>query len=111
MELNEIIKQILGKDISWFDYSKLERGEWSRYAEDARLISGNETFKNELNHYIADLTKFCATMNGTPLSQDKLIILTNVQFGIVVLETFKKRLETIINPKDSEVLTSPFEEI
>src|SRR3990167_10916048 len=103
MNLTETIKQIICGDLSWFDYQKLERGEWSRYAEDAQLISQNDTFKNELNHYIADLTKFCATMNGTPLNQDKLIILTNVQFGIVVLETFKRRLESIISPKGKDV--------
>src|SRR3990167_10014172 len=109
MNLNEAVKQVMGQDLSWFDYTKLEQGEWSRYAEDADLISKNDTFKNELNHYIADLTKFCATMNGTPLNQDKLIILTNVQFGIVVLETFKRRLESIISPKGKDVLTKPFE--
>ena len=43
MNLNETIKQILGRDLEWFNYTKLEQGEWSRYVEDADLISKNDT--------------------------------------------------------------------
>ena len=101
MKTNEIIKEILGRELEYFDYKSRDRGYWQRYFNDAKLIADSEVFQNELNAYIRDLTKFCATMNGYPPTQEKLQILTNVQFGIVVLEDFVKRLGSIEDPRDS----------
>ena len=99
MNLAETIKKIIGREISWFDYKKLDKKSWEIYFNDAKLIRENSTFINELDHYIADLIKYCATMNGIPLSNEKLIILTNVQFGIVALETLRERLKSIEDPR------------
>ena len=102
------IESILKRGIDWYDYKKLDAAQWNAYYNDTQFISQNQTFNNELNHYITDLVKFCATLEGTPLSSDKLIQLTNVQFGIVVLETFKKRLEEIENPSKQKLKEEPF---
>ena len=101
MKLNEAIKGILGRELDYFDYKSRDKGYWQRYYNDAKLIVESDVFQNEIAFYIKDLTKFCATMEGYPPTQEKLQILTNVQFGIVVLEDFVKRLKSIENPSDN----------
>jgi len=101
IEAIKTIEKILGRGIEWFNY-RTDKSLWSRYFAEADQIANSETFNNELNHYIADLVKFCATLEGTPLSSDKLIMLTNVQFGIVVLESFRERLKHVEDPNKSE---------
>lgn len=95
---SKVIEDIIGRGVDWFDVTKLDKGSWRNYFNDAQFVSKSEVFNNELNHYLADLIKLCATMDGMPISTDKLIMLTNVQFGIVVLETFKQRLADIEDP-------------
>ena len=103
MKIDEAIKSILGRDLSYFDYKSRDKGYWQRYYNDAKLIVESDVFTNEVNSYIKDLTKFCATMEGYPPTQEKLQVLTNVQFGIVVLEDFVKRLNSIENPRDNSL--------
>ena len=102
MKTNEIIHEILGRELSYFDYKSRDKGYWQRYFNDAKLIVESDVFQNELSNYVNDLTKFCATMQGYPPTQEKLQILTNVQFGIVVLEDFVNRLKAIEDPRKTE---------
>ena len=86
------IQQIMKRDLSWFDYSKLDQARRITYYADCKNIVEGETFNNELNHYIADLIKFNANE-----SVDFGAVM-NIRASIVALETFKKRLESIDNP-------------
>ena len=95
--LIQCVEEVIGRGLSWFNYEK--SGQWQEYFNDAQYIINNETFNNELLHYNAELVKQCATMDGLPVSTDKLIKLTNLQFGLVVLETLKDRFESVKNPK------------
>lgn len=103
IQTTEVIKQILGRNLEYFDYKARDKNYWQRYFGDSSLISDSEVFKNEVGGYIQDLTKFCATMDGYPPTQEKLQILTNVQFGIIVLEDFVKRLKSIEDPNSNNV--------
>ena len=111
MKTSEVIREILSRDLEYFDYKVQGKSYWQRYYNDAKLISESEVFTNELNFYIKDLTKFCATMEGYPPTQEKLQILTNVQFGIVVLEDFVKRLNSIENPMEVKTSDEIYEPI
>lgn len=102
------IKNLLKKDIQWFDFNKLSQQMKINYYADCQNIVNGETFNNELNHYIVDLIRFCATMDGVK-PEDKLMVLTNVQASIVALETFRKRLESIENPVKFKPEVDPFE--
>ncbi len=104
------IKNLMKRDIEWFDHGKLDQGRKVQYHADAQNVLHNEAFRNELDHYIADLVKFCATMDKIPIA-DKLIVLTNVQTGILVLETFKKRFSDIENPAKITETLDPFDPI
>lgn len=97
----KVLEQVIERGLDWYDYEKLDKAHQQIYFSDANQIINNSTFNNELNHYMADLIKECATMEGTPLGTDKLIKLTNIQFGIVVLETLKERLGSIKDPKEN----------
>ena len=104
MEIQKVIEKILSRPLVYFDYKSRDKGYWQRYFNDAKLISDSDVFNNEITHYINDLTKFCATMEGYPPTQEKLQILTNVQFGLVVLEDFVKRLKSIENPSQTQTM-------
>jgi hypothetical protein len=91
------LKEILSKDLSWYDY-KSNANLWKTYHAEAQTIANSEIFNNEVNHLIADLTKECATLEGTPLSNEKLIKLTNIQAMILLLETFRQRFNQIEDP-------------
>jgi len=95
----EIVEKNIEKNIKWFDYTKLDGASRIIYYNDAKQIIENETFNNELNHYMADLVRFCATLSNK--GDEKLRQLENVQFGIVVLETLKERLSSVENPNNS----------
>lgn len=104
------VKLILSRDIGWFDASKLDQGTKLTYFLDAQNILGNQTFNNEIDHYISDLIKFCATMEGIH-PDHKLTALTNVQASIVALETFRNRFKQIENPTKNAQDADPFETI
>ena len=59
------IESILKSKIDWFDYKKLDGARWNEYFNDAQFIIKNETFNNELYHWISDLIKFAAVETKT----------------------------------------------
>ena len=102
MNLEKVLEQIIGKDLKHYDYHNLDRNAWGNYHADAQKLLREGPFKNELDHYITDLIQLCAKMPATPLTTDKLIVLTNIQLGIVVLETLRDRLKAIEDPSPTK---------
>lgn len=91
-----VIEDIIGRKIDWFDYKKLDQGARSNYKNDADFIRQNETFNNEISHYITDLMKFMA-YEATNFEQ-----ILHTRTSIVTLETFRQRLENIEDPKSNK---------
>jgi len=91
----KVISKILGKDISWFDFNNLEYAEKITYKGNAKAILRNETFLNEYNKYLEDLITHIA-------KSAKIDDIPYLRAGIVVLESFKERLESIEQPDLSE---------
>ena len=92
MKAVEIIKEIIGRGIEWYDYRKLDKGVWREYKNNAHWIAKNETFNNEISHYIADLMKF---MSYESKDFDQVL---HTRTAIIVLETLRERLSSIEDP-------------
>lgn len=90
------ISNILGHNIEWYDYQKMDSGNRITYYNTAQTITNSDVFQNELKHYIADLVHYCATLSGN--ADEKIRKLEATQASIVALETFRERLESIENP-------------
>lgn len=101
----QVIKQLIGRGIEWFDYHKLDKAKQQEYKTDANFIVNSEIFLNELNHYITDLIKFIA-YESNDFNQ-----VLHTRTSIVALETFKQRLQNIEDPKKDETSEQPFEAI
>ena len=93
------LKSILDKDISFFDYKKMDRGSWASYFNDAQMIVKNETFLNELKHFQKDLMEK-AFLDTTDFQQ-----IMHLRTAFITLETLLQRLESIENP-NREVLNT-----
>ena len=87
------IKRILNKDIAWYDYEKLGQQEQMEYYAEAQRIIVSNVFVNELHHYMKDLMEEGFT-NSKNFDQ-----LMHLRASFVTLETFKKRLEEVKDPK------------
>lgn len=101
----KVVEEIIGRGIEFFDYTKLDKGAWRGYYNDAKQIAANETFKNELRHYITDLLKFI----GYEAQNWEQVVHTRT--AIVTLETFKERLESIENPDTQQTHNDEFNPI
>lgn len=99
------IEDIMGRGIQFYDYQKLDQQAWVNYFQDAEQIVKNETFNNELTHYIADLVKFAATESQ---SWEQVL---NTRTAIITLETFKQRLESIEDPRKDKTTENIHEAI
>ena len=95
-EASKIIEGIIKRGIEWYDYTKLDKGAWHEYRNEALRIAKSETFNNEINHYITDLMKFMAYE-----SKDFDQIL-HTRTAITVLETLLERLSSIEDPEVKE---------
>ena len=88
----KLVEYIVQRGIGWYPYEKLEGQIKANYFADVQQILASQTFNNELNHYIDDLIKFIA-LESKDFGQ-----VQNVRAGIVILETFRDRLDKIENP-------------
>ena len=95
----------MGRGIEFYDYSKLDKNAWRSYYNDAQQISQNDVFKNEINHYIADLVKFISYEAAT---FDQVL---HTRTAIVTLETLMIRLQSIENPNKERRPIDEFEPI
>ena len=88
----EVVKEIIGRDIDWYDPGKLDKGRQAEYYGDAKHIVESDVFNNEMKHYIADMMKFITYESK---NHDQTL---HARSLIVGLETFKMRLKTIEQP-------------
>lgn len=88
---SKAIELIIDRGIEWYDFEQMDEPSIKMYRAQAEVVIRNETFQNELNHYIADLVKFC-TYETQDFNQ-----LMNVRASIVALESFRERLQNIIS--------------
>lgn len=101
-DTNKVIKEIIGRGVEFFDYTKLDKGAWRSYYNDAKSIAANEVFNNEIRHYITDLLKFI----GYESQNFEQVLHTRT--AIVTLETLRDRLESIENPDTNKVREDEF---
>ena len=96
LEARGYLEHILNRKVEWYDYTKLDHQLWVNYYNDAQQIVNGELFNNELNKYIADLIKF----NAVEAHNWEQIM--NVRTGIITLQSFKDRLNSITDPRKLE---------
>ena len=105
VDSKKVIEKIIGRGISWYDYTKMDHGAWRMYYNDAQYILKSEVFNNELNHYLTDLLKFLG------MESDNFDQVLHTRTGMTVLESFKERLINIENPDKRISNEEPFETI
>ena len=93
LDSKKYIEDIIGREISWFDYQKLDQAKQADYYNDAQLIVKSEVFNNEISRYTADMIKWIA-MESPDHNKTQ-----HIRSLIVGLETLKQRLESIENPR------------
>ena len=93
---NNHIEKVLGDGIEWYHYEKLEGTAHLNYLNDAKLILSNETFNNELNHYINVLMEALIYDSG---DFDQV---TSLRASILALQTFRDRLTRITDPRKEQ---------
>lgn len=101
----EVIKEIIGRGVEWFDYKSKGQNLWQSYFAEANQIVNSEVFNNEIQHYITDLMKF---MSYEANSFDQIL---HTRTAIIVLESLKERLKSIENPHKEMLPTDPHEAI
>jgi len=93
------------KTLEWYDYKGLDRQQWLDYWSEAQKIVGSNVFNNELQHLMKDIITDIAwnsqSQNETEAKRQCL----------VALESFKKRLESIEDPRKVETKDDIYEAI
>lgn len=102
---NKVVEQIIRRGTDWYDYTKLDKQAWRNYYNDAQIITKSDVFNNELRHYITDLIKF---ITYEAQSFDQVL---HTRTGIIALETFAQRLQSIQDPVTKVDVTQPFNPI
>lgn len=92
----QVIANILKRDISFYPYEKLDYESQRDYYFEAQSILNNEVFKNETKHLIADWVENIAYKSKD--FQD----VKDIRMTINGLEFFKERLKKITNPEKIE---------
>lgn len=85
----DVLSYLTGKKISYYNYRALPYAEAVKYAERAREILENETFKNELNCLLTDLKEEIA------LRSKSYEEVQNLRMTINGLKILVERLESI----------------
>jgi hypothetical protein len=94
----QVIKNIIGREIGWYDYQKLDFGGQQGYYQNAQSLLNNEVLNNEVQRFIADQIKFIG------YETDDFSKIMNVRSGIVAVETLMDRIKNISGPKiDKEI--------
>ena len=88
----KVIRNILKRDIGWYDYNLLPFDGRIAYYQGAQSLLINETLKNELNHFLADQLKF---IGYESMSHEQTM---HIRTGIVAIETLMDRLKCIPEP-------------
>ena len=88
-----VLRKIMGRDISWFDYDKLDENAKKRYYADIQAVIKNGSFINELNHLIADQVEYIAR---EAKNWDEVM---NIRMTINAVDMIKERLESVPDPR------------
>lgn len=93
---NDVIKDILGKGIDWYDYHKLSSDKKRLYYQEAQKLLRSDVLINEANAYITDLVKEIAYNSD---SFDKVVAL---RYSINGVKALLERIESIEDPNKDE---------
>lgn len=96
------LKSILDKDISFYDYKKMDKQSWASYFNDCQQIVKNESFLNELKHFQKDLMEK-AFLEAVDFQQ-----LMHFRTAFITLETLLERLNSIEDPKKETLNQEPY---
>jgi len=91
-----VIKKILGRKLTWFDYSQMDHRSQEEYYKKAQEILRSDVFNNEMKSAITDLVEHMATK-----SKDFEEV-RDLRMTINGLELFRERLQQIENPNKKE---------
>ena len=91
-----VLESIMDKGIAWDDYENLPEQHRRLYFVEAQRILDSEVFKNEYKRYISDIINFIASKTK---SFEEVSFL---RASINGLESFKERLESIVEPNKEE---------
>jgi len=99
------IKQILDKDISWYDFTTLSLEDQRKYFEQAQQILNTDVFHNEINAMTEDIFKDNMIKNTDNDTQR----LRDGRVSILTLDLLRKRLELIKYeiPRKKETVKDP----
>jgi len=89
----QVVEKVMGRNISFYKYQKLDFNAQKAYYYDARMIINNATFKNELNYLINQWVEFIAYKSKDHQTTENLRMCVNA------LELFKERLTSIEDPE------------
>lgn len=104
-DISKYLEEVLAKQASFFDYSKLDLNLQRQYKNDADYILNSDVFQNEINHIIAD------TLKNTVMSAKDYQQMEHARTYILALEELKERLRVIPDPNKESVVTQPHEAI
>lgn len=99
----EVIKEIMGRGIEWFDYQKLSSDKKRLYYQESQRLLRSDVLVNEVNAYITDLVKEIA------YNSEDFKKVENLRYSINGVKALLERLESINNP-DKSVSTDNLDE-
>lgn len=100
-----VIEDILGKNLEWFDYLELAPSERSKYILEAQQILSTTVFENEINYLFTSWMKWC-------LEQSKNFEdIRDIRMNYVGIDLFRKRLKSIIEPVNEAKITEDIDGI
>jgi hypothetical protein len=89
----DVLKEIMGKGIDWYDYHKLTPAEKKNYYTEAQRLLRSHVLINEVNAYLTDLVK---EISYNSKDFNEVVALRYSANGVKVL---LERLESIENPE------------
>ena len=96
--LFDVLKQILGQDLSWFDYNELGKTEMEKYFLSSQRILNEPIFQNEMNFLKSNWGKQ-SLLEACSLPKKQIAEhVQKMSWMILGIEMLKQRLESIQNP-------------
>jgi len=88
----DVIKEIIGRGIQWYDYNNLSPDKKKLYYGEAQRLLRSEVMINEMNAFISDLVKEIA------FSSQNHETTTALRYSINGIQALRERLESIEDP-------------
>lgn len=99
VDVKDIVKQILGRDIEWFDYNSFSKADKEAYSNDAKLILNSRVWNNETKRCITDIIQEIAKESDTQQMTE------NLRYQMIGIESLRDRFEIIATLKGKEEVT------